>query len=194
MKRFRLSIFNVMSLTAIAAVDFALIKAAMASTVVIGGASTTFSIALIAFVLGILPLASLLIFLGIVLLPRRMRSKTPSSFLAGFETFGWAAISLFVILAMFTPDWLTYYGMTVGSSVPPKLESWLRTAPLGWMIDFIFLIIILTLPELIIALFGGWLTRKLGITVLIERRRGEPRAVSVAEEKEAAKTLANTPG
>ena len=172
MKGFRVSILDVMTLVVIAAVDFAIIKLLMRSHIIIGPLDTT-QVDLTLFSFGVLPLASLLIFFWLILIPRRMRSNTPSSFFAGFQCFGWRAIFLFIALSALRSEWVIDFALAIRSKVPPGARPFWDPAPewIGAPIEFVFCTIVLTTPELIIALFGGWLTRKLGITILIERRR-----------------------
>ena len=183
MKGFRVSILDVMSLVVIAAIDCAIVKRLMDTSAEATG-----------FAFGILPLASLLIFLVFTLIPRRMRSHTPLSFLAGFECFGWIAIPVFVVLLMIYPDSIDAYLDAAESKISPGkgmhgVPDWLRV-----LFVFGFCTIVFTTPELLFALFGGWLTRKLGITVLIERKRGERHSASTDKVNESTPILTNTSG
>jgi hypothetical protein len=110
-------------------------------------------------VLGALPMATVL---GIGLIPF-LRRKRGRSFMLGFEIFGWAALIAFLISAAVATD--TIHRGTGSALQPLGLGSPLfLTVAAG----------ILLLPQLALALLGGWLAGKFrvrfNVMLGVERR------------------------
>jgi hypothetical protein len=113
-------------------------------------------------VLGALPMASLLAFIG---LSRRGRSEAMSPFLAGFVHAGWWAAGVFVALALIAPDgWYKSVACIVnwcGATFTPyeSIKRELNSHPFTklYIIFVVFgtLAVIYVLPQLLVAFAGG---------------------------------------
>jgi hypothetical protein len=137
-----------MALIAIAAFDFAVIRAMP----VIGPPTSEL------LVMGALPMANVLA-VGLLIRQQRPGSRP---FLLGFEAFGVMALALYVAFVVFSPQTVrdTY--------VKPLLEPIGRTIgpgrPLVFIASLCFVgVALLVLPQLAFALLGGYLSRKFGI-------------------------------
>ncbi len=128
------------------------------------------------FACGVMPMASVLFLIALFSTPSLLRGNRFSSFALGFEAFGWLAVFAFVTVYSVAPSALLASTEWIGARTRPVLEPLFQGAP-GWIQLSVELgcgAIIFSLPELVIALFGGWLARKAGITLRFERwRRGE---------------------
>jgi hypothetical protein len=153
--RFRIA--WIMVAVAIAAIDFAAIRALLGL-----GESLVWGLLL----LGALPMANVLI-VGILIARQRVRSR---SFLLGFEVFGAIALALYIYLAMSSP-------LSPLSAEGP-IESYLRLTndPLNAVIrpygpfvrtaiGLFVGVLVLVGPQLVFALIGGFLSRIFKFTV-----------------------------
>jgi hypothetical protein len=174
-KRFRVSIAGLMAVVALVAVDSAAVRTLIAADYQVPMSATS-SMDLLGFALGVLPMASLLILVAMARLPRCIRRGEPATFLVGFEVFGWAVIFLFICLSALSPPavgrLLDAAALPIGRVLLPYIAHAPEWVPMA--IEVVLVVSILGLPELLVALFGGWLTRRLGLTVSIERRRALP--------------------
>jgi hypothetical protein len=128
------------------------------------------------FACGVMPMASLLILVALKSAPSLMRTGCVSPFVVGFEALGWAAVFAFVTCYSVAPWLLLAYAELIGVYTRPIFERYLAQTP-SWVGLYIELgagVIIILPPLLLVALLGGWLTRKLGITVRFERERTYP--------------------
>jgi hypothetical protein len=128
------------------------------------------------FACGVMPMASLLILVALISAPTLMRGGRVASFIVGFEALGWAAVFAFMTCYSVAPSVLLAYAELFGKYTRPVFERYLADTPswVGMYIELAAGVVIFTAPQLLIALFGGWLTHKLGLTARFERRRMEP--------------------
>jgi hypothetical protein len=183
MSRPRISIGMLMTVVLILAADIAAGQALFGSNLQITKSTGTTSIDLSLVSLGILPMASLLLLGGIHGLPDLCRRGETSRFSVGFQVFGWVAVFLFCIVTVIAPATILGYANALAKPIAPTFRLWLNRAP-EWaqmFVEVVFSAAVFTLPELIFALLGGMLNRKLGVTVVISRRRDDPRSSAVAE-------------
>jgi hypothetical protein len=150
--RFRIA--SVMSLVALAALDFGAIRALLGFN----------SLAADSLLLGALPMANLLAF-GILVGQGRPGSRP---FLLGFEAFGVVALAVYVASSFFrdaaaTMAYLALYEgpweRTIGHA-PPSVEALIR--------PFV-LVVLLGWPQMAFALLGGRLSRKFRIAERSDR-------------------------
>jgi hypothetical protein len=175
MKLPRFSIASIMTIIVIVALDLAAIRALDGTSTVIGG--------LIVF--GSMPMASILV-LGLPSLVRALVGRGQiRPFLIGFEAVGWTVLLIYTGSAILFPD-----------SVAEHLSKAIQLLPIdfntpfwqGWQ-GIIGEMLIVMIPQLVIALIGGWLNQRFKIRIIIERRRttghetmgvsGGPRQVSM---------------
>jgi hypothetical protein len=123
-------------------------------------------------VVGVLPMACLLVGAAVVGLISLLRRGECSAFLVGFEAFGWAAILLFVTYKA------TAYqpGEQPLSLVDPLLRWWDGRAAIPYRDPSVLLFHmgIFLAPQLAVSLLGGLLVHALGIRVVRDRQREEP--------------------
>jgi hypothetical protein len=115
------------------------------------------------YVIGVVPMACVLtygLFIGCSDLLRRARCHP---FLVGFEVFGWA--SLFALASFMAVNFETQFRLL--DRLDPLTQYALQTSTLEYKDPKIltFHVIVIGLPELIVALIGGWVTNSLGIVV-----------------------------
>jgi hypothetical protein len=128
------------------------------------------------FACGVMPMASLLILVALNSAPTLMREGRVSPFVVGFEALGWAAVFGFITCYSVVPSALLAYAELFGQYTRPVFARYTEGLPssVGLYIELAAGLIIFAPPQLLIALFGGLLTRKLGLTARFERRRIEP--------------------
>ncbi len=123
------------------------------------------SLELAVFALGVLPMASLLVFLGLGTMRRLARSGEASPFQVGFQFFGWTAVFLFVAASAIAPGVVHEYGQVLADRVlgpvARALVADVASIPdwAAFSLEFIFAAAIFTAPELLVATVGGWLIR-----------------------------------
>jgi hypothetical protein len=140
------------------------------------------------FASGAMPMASLLLLVALISARNVMRGGPVAPFLVGFGALGWAVVFAFITCYSVAPSVLLGYAEIIGAYTRPVFERYLADSP-NWVGLYIELgagVIIFSLPQLLIALFGGWMTRKLGLTVRFERRRMEEAAAHALESKSDA--------
>ena len=179
MTRPRIPLSSLMLAVAIVGVDVALLRALRRSwlTVEVDGVSAD-NIDPIALALGVLPLGSILVYLAWTRLTQLFRHGGEATFFAGFQVFGWTAVSL--CLAALTLDHGRVMDMLEASYRPVEpldmaVDRYLSKAPSvqslgGLVIGDGYVATVLGLPQLLFALLGGWLLRRAGIVVRVERR------------------------
>jgi hypothetical protein len=112
---------------------------------------------------GVLPMANILA--AVAILGAVRRGFPP--FLVGFEVFGAAAMLACLAWAWLSPDALTVY--LVGILL--LVVRLFRTESFGvGLVNYTIAGVLLSLPEVVLALLGGWLT-SLAATSLARRRR-----------------------
>jgi hypothetical protein len=162
MKLPRFSIAWIMAIIVIAAIDFAIIRALDGTNTVIG--------ALLVF--GSMPMASILV-LGIPSLVRGFTGRGKiRPFLAGFEGVGWTILLVYTGSASLFPESVAG-AIDLSSQFLMSLIG-LDTAdgpdPDRQLFGLFVVVLILLLPQLFVALVGGWLNQRFKIRITIERR------------------------
>jgi hypothetical protein len=155
MKMPRITIAWMMAIIVVAAIDLAAIRALYLTKSVIG--------ALIVF--GSMPMASILV-LGVpsVVKGPSGRGKI-HPFLIGFESVGWTVLLVYTGSAILYPEF-------VGELVQRLLESFGLPLVSGTNPLVLFCVVLIPLlPQLALALVGGWLNQLFKIRITIERRR-----------------------
>ena len=157
MKPLRFSIAWIMTIVVVAAIDLATIRWLLVTDSAIGE--------LILF--GSMPMASILLF-GLPSLVRALvgRGKI-CPFLMGFEAVGWAFLLVYAGSVTLYPDSIAVNLSKAFELLPidyntPFWQSWQ-----GIFCDMLFLLI----PQLVVALIGGWLNQAFKIRISIERRQ-----------------------
>ena len=155
MKQFRAPIAGLMAVVVAVANNLAVMRSY--------DTNSPYSLPHFLFACGILPMASLLILLALMSTVDVQRGRLLAPFLVGFEVAGWAAVFAF----------LTYYSIATASAlrtmetlaawIRPLLVTHLQTSPiwLPMILEFGFAKLLFTLPQLLLALLGGWLARRI---------------------------------
>jgi hypothetical protein len=120
---------------------------------------------------GAMPMASLLILVALGSAPGLMQGGRVSPFVVGFEAAGWAVVFAFVTCYSIAPSVLLGYVESIGAYTRPVFERYLADTPswVGLYIELAAGVIIFSAPQLLVALLGGWLNRKLRLSVRFER-------------------------
>lgn len=177
MKPLRVSIAWIMAIIANLAIDFAVIRCLDETNPVIGKL----------ILIGSIPMASILV-LGLPSLIRGItRRGRRHPFLVGFEAVGWTVLLLYTGGAILFPK-------SVATAIDSAGELLIRPTGLenhpAWRSFVLCLaVLMLLLPQLVVALVVGWVNQRFKITITIERRRASgletmspcerPRPVSV---------------
>ena len=159
----RFSIAWIMAIIVVVAIDFAAIRALSGTGTLVGG--------LIA--IGSLPMAGILM-LGIPSLIKGLSGRGKiRPFLNGFEGVGWTMLFVYTGSAILFPESIAGQFQSVLISLV-KVMGWdvADTSDASWQLFWLFVVIlILLLPQLVIALIGGWLNQRFEIRITIKRRR-----------------------
>ena len=143
------------------------------------------------FACGAMPMASLLTLVALIATPSLLRRGLVSPFVVGFEAVGWAVVFTFMTCYSVAPWALLSYAELIGAYTRPVFERYLADTPnwVGFYVELGAGVIIFSPPQLLVALLGGWLTRKLGLSVRFERQRmEEPAAPALESTCDAGKT------
>ncbi len=182
MRRLRFSVVFLMMISAVIALDMAVMRSLfrhatgsnqMVYLVPIDG---TNSIPFATLALGVLPMASLLVLAAIFQVPKIRRTGTVSGFWLGFETFGWLAVFLFMVGASLSPAAVQKYLIMVAGPVLSPLFGFMGNESVQSLADGIELATattLLVLPELLIAAAGGWLLGRAGTRIVSVQVTGE---------------------
>jgi hypothetical protein len=152
----RVRIARLMVAVAIAGLNFGAIRAMLAP-----GMGPTGDL----LVVGALPMVNVLA-AGMLIARQRPRSRP---FLLGFEAFGTMALALYVVLAIsFRREVVMFY-------VQPVLDPIIRRMGTGPPLVSIpvrvsVCVVLLVLPQMALALIGGFVSRRFTITIRISRR------------------------
>jgi hypothetical protein len=159
----RFSIAWFLAIIVIVAIDFAAIRALDGTGSLVGG--------LIAF--GSIPMAGILM-LGIPSLIKGLSGRGKvRPILNGFEGVGWTIFFVCTGSAILFPESIAGRWESVLNSLA-KVMGWdaADTSDASWQLFWLFVgILILLLPQSVIALIGGWLNQRFGIRITIKRRR-----------------------
>jgi hypothetical protein len=155
MKLPRFSIAWIMAIIVIAAIDLAAIRALDETNTVIGPL----------IIIGSMPMASILI-LGI---PNLVRGSTGRGkirpFLVGFEGVGWTVLLVYTGSAIL-------FAESVAEAI--DLSAYFLMSLIGvdtfQLFGLFVLVLLLLLPQMFVALVGGWLNQRFKITIAIKRR------------------------
>ena len=126
------------------------------------------------FAFGILPMSSLLIVVALISAPNLRRGRSPSPFLFGFEVSGWAAVFAFLTCYSIATSRLMGFLEAIAGLLRPIIVPYAQAAP-SWAqmsIELGFATALFSLPQLLIALLGGWLIARSGFTIRFERNAG----------------------
>jgi hypothetical protein len=152
--RFRIA--WLMVAVAIAGLNLGAIRAMLAPGLGVRGGS---------LVVGALPMVNVLV-AGMLIARQRPRSRP---FLRGFEAFGTMALALFVVLAIsFHREVVMRYVQPVLDPINRRMENSppLVSIPVRASVG----VVLLVLPQMALALIGGFVSRRLTSTVRISRR------------------------
>jgi hypothetical protein len=147
LKRPSFSIAEMMAIIAIVALDCLLIRAKQ------------HSVTILFLVLGGSPM-QIALMLGLLLMFRRRgRMEKPNSFLIGFEVVGWLCLLIYVVLCFQVSRSIDrHLGDTLG---PLLLVTGFRHFSMpDWIIRVGLAMSYLTIPQLTIALVGGWISER----------------------------------
>jgi hypothetical protein len=166
MKRVRFPIAGLMAAVALVAVNLAVWRS-IELTLADGGISAFF------FACGTVPVASVLFLVALMSLPRLVRGERALPFVVGFEAVGWALVFAFITCYSVAPWALLGYAELIGPYTRPVFQRYIAFAPtwIGLQVELCAGAVLFAVPQLLIALFGGCLTRKLGLSVRFERQR-----------------------
>jgi hypothetical protein len=122
---------------------------------------------------GVLPMASILILVAFFSAPNRLRGGDLSPFVLGFEALGWAVVFAYVTCYSLAPSVVFASAEQIGQYTRPALAPYATDAPRWLALAFELGIgaVIFTVPELVVAVLGGWLTHWFGLTARFELRR-----------------------
>jgi hypothetical protein len=159
----RFSIAWIMAIIVIVAIDFAVIRELDRTGTLVGG--------LIA--IGSLPMAGILM-LGIPSLVKGLSGQGKvRPFLNGFEGVGWTIMFVYTGSAIQFPESIAGQFESVFNFLM-KVMGWVAAdaSDASWQLFWLFVsILIPLLPQLVIALIGGWLNQRFEIRITIKRRR-----------------------
>jgi len=121
-------------------------------------------------------MASVLFLVALFSAPNLMRGGRLNPFAFGFEASGWTAIFVFIACYSIAPSAVLAFTQWIATWMKPVLDSLLERAPIWIQLSAELGIgaILFTLPQLILALFGGWLARMVGLTARLEFGEKEP--------------------
>ena len=115
-------------------------------------------------------MASVLFLVALFSAPNLMRGGSLNPFAFGFESSGCVAVFAFIACYSISTSEVLIFTEWIGDWTRPVLVPNLERAP-TWIqlsAELGFAAVLFSLPELIIALIGGWLARTLGLTARLE--------------------------
>jgi hypothetical protein len=174
MKRLRISIAALMAAVAIVAIDVAVWRSVDLNKA--NGESVFMYCA------GVLPMASLLILVGLVSTPNLVRGRGLMPFVFGFEAAGWAIVFAFISWYSLATETVLGYASAIAASIRPFISPSVEQAPewFRFFAELAFGALLFSLPQLAVALIGGLLASKFGITARFGRQ-GTRLAVPAAD-------------
>lgn len=121
---------------------------------------------------GILPTSSVLLFAAVLAIRELASRGTVSPFLVGFLSAGCPAVFVFVSAASIAPQWVSDVGQGFFLFTLPFLRNQFELSPIQtWAMAVCSLLSILfSIPQLIVAILGGWIATKLGLTIRLSPR------------------------
>jgi hypothetical protein len=180
MKRLQCSIGLLAAILAVLALDLAVIRSLTRCQ---PGSSNTWLylvpidgtrwVTFLTFSVGVLPMASVLVLATISHALTIRRGGTVSTRWIGFVAFGWLSVFLFMVVAALSPPAIDEYLFRSGNLIAPAVIAALGESPPDWLVDVlevIHCVVVLTLPEVLIAMAGAWLIGRSGGRVGVEGR------------------------
>ncbi len=125
------------------------------------------------FATGVMPVASLLILVGLISAAKLLRSGEVSSFVAGFEASGWAMVFAFMTCCFIAGSKINDYTEAIAEMMLRSVLADLGEIE-GTTAELIFggfATVFFSLPQLLVALLGGWLVHRSGLSVRVALRR-----------------------
>jgi hypothetical protein len=165
MKRPRVSIAALMAAVAVVAVNIAVWRAIDSS---LQNELTFF------YAFGALPMAGILILVLVCAARNLLREGRLSPFVFGFEAAGTAAVFAFISAYSIAENAFATYCFVILQWIASFFNADLERSP-NWAQVSVAegtATVVLVLPQLLLALLGGWLAQKLKLTIRFER--GEP--------------------
>jgi len=125
------------------------------------------------FAFGVVPIASILILVALFSAPILLRGGWLSPFVIGFEASGWAVVFAFITWYSIATSAVMGHLGAIGTLISPVISPYVDQSPslAAACVELGFATILFSLPQLLLAVLGGWLARKSGLTVRFEHRR-----------------------
>jgi hypothetical protein len=133
----------------------------------------THYLSFVGFALGVLPMTTVLVPVTLSHAWTIRRGGAVSTFWFGFVAFGWLSVFLFMAISALSPPAMYGYCEWTGKLISPVAMVIIGNSPperLVMALDVSLVAVDYVLPELAMALLGGWLIRRSGIRVQVERR------------------------
>jgi hypothetical protein len=164
MKRPRVPIAGLMAAVAAVAVNLSVMRSF---------ATTPNSLPHFVFACGVLPIASILILVALFSAPNLLRGGWLSPFMIGFEASGWAVVFAFITWYSIATSAVIGHASAIATLIRPVISPYFEDSRsvARAFVELGFATILFSLPQLLLALLGGWLVRKSGLTVRVEHRR-----------------------
>jgi hypothetical protein len=108
-------------------------------------------------------MSSILLIASMIRILGRSRGGTVPDSWIGFEAFGWLAVFLFMSAAALSPPAAQGFLLLAASPFHWAFSALLTTGPADWVVDafeMTMCTVFFLLPELSVALAGGWLVGK----------------------------------
>jgi hypothetical protein len=179
MPRLRCSLGLLAAIVAVLALDLAVIRSLTRTSapgsnqwlymVPVDG---THWLSFVGIALGVLPMATVLVPLTISHAWTIRRGSPVSTFWFGFVAFGWLSVFLFMVIADLSPPAIHGYLGWSGSLISPAITVFLGDSPPELLLQSMELILVFVdfgLPEVVIALLGGWLVARSGSRIQVVR-------------------------
>jgi hypothetical protein len=143
------------------------------------------------FACGIFPMASLLILLAVIWAPAPLRGQRIPAFLIGFEVFGAAAVFAFLAYYSLATSEVLAFTSVFGDLIRPVVVPYLDAAPAwtGMVVELVCTTLLFSLPQLLLALLGGWLASSSRLRARLEQQRTEacPSTLVPSDEDDSPK-------
>ncbi len=141
MRRLRFSVAFLMVVSAIIALDMAVMRSLMRDapgsnqTLYLVPIDGTHWMDFAALSLGVLPMASLLLLVAIFQMPKVWRTGTVAGFWLGFATFGSFSLFLFVIISSLSPAAIQNYLMMIEGPIVAPIYGSIGNEPAEWLVE-----------------------------------------------------------
>jgi hypothetical protein len=167
-KRWRIPVVVPIAAVAVIALDLAVLRALMRGPDSTGEPyrvpiTGTTQIPFATLALGVLPMSSILLVASMIRILGMSRGGTVPASRVGFEAFGWLAVFLFMSGAALSPPAAQGFLLLAASPFHWAFSALLATGPANWVVDGFEMAMctaFFLLPELLVALAGGWLIGK----------------------------------